>query len=177
MQVWKAFKELFWEISFLDHWLLFLYVVSVHNFSFIFYGDYLFISRSQCRCSWFSAFHSGTYWMSSSIYSTRRSTIISHIHSMYILANWLLSWNSIKISSLNLWLIWSHVCFGFCIILKIHNYSDFYPFCSFVSVIHLLVGVVYCLVSWSIGLPKRAVSISFFLQLLSSRFKPQYGFH
>ena len=26
------------------------------------------------------------------------------------------------------------------------------------SVIHLFVGVVYCLVSWSVGLPKRAVS-------------------
>lgn len=32
------------------------------------------------------------------------------------------------------------------------------PFCSFVSLIHLLVGVVYCLVGWSVGLPKRAVS-------------------
>jgi hypothetical protein len=30
--------------------------------------------------------------------------------------------------------------------------------CSFVSVIHLFVGVVYCLVSWTVGLPKRAVS-------------------
>lgn len=29
---------------------------------------------------------------------------------------------------------------------------------SFVSVVHLLVGVTYCLISWSIGLPKRAVS-------------------
>ncbi|KAI8020454.1 hypothetical protein LOK49_LG04G03084 [Camellia lanceoleosa] len=29
-------------------------------------------------------------------------------------------------------------------------------FSSFVSVIHLLVGVVYCLVSWAVGLPKRA---------------------
>lgn len=31
---------------------------------------------------------------------------------------------------------------------------------SFVSVIHLLVGVVYCTASWSLGLPKRAVSFS-----------------
>jgi len=30
--------------------------------------------------------------------------------------------------------------------------------CSFVSTIHLLVGVAYCLVSWAVGLPKRAVS-------------------
>lgn len=29
---------------------------------------------------------------------------------------------------------------------------------SFVSVVHLLVGVVYCLISWAVGLPKRAVS-------------------
>jgi len=36
---------------------------------------------------------------------------------------------------------------------KIYNY---FPYPYFVSVIHLLVGVAYCLVSWSIGLPKRA---------------------
>ncbi|KAF8021401.1 hypothetical protein BT93_G1747 [Corymbia citriodora subsp. variegata] len=36
---------------------------------------------------------------------------------------------------------------------KVYNY---FPYPYFVSVIHLLVGVVYCLVSWSIGLPKRA---------------------
>ena len=36
-------------------------------------------------------------------------------------------------------------------------------FWSFVSVIHLFVGVVYCLVSWSVGLPKRAVSSTFFI--------------
>jgi len=29
--------------------------------------------------------------------------------------------------------------------------------CSFVSLIHLVVGVIYCLISWSVGLPKRAV--------------------
>lgn len=29
---------------------------------------------------------------------------------------------------------------------------------SFVSVVHLLVGVTYCLISWTVGLPKRAVS-------------------
>ncbi|KAL9668692.1 hypothetical protein QQ045_006230 [Rhodiola kirilowii] len=36
---------------------------------------------------------------------------------------------------------------------KIYNY---FPYPYFVSVIHLLVGVVYCLISWSVGLPKRA---------------------
>lgn len=33
------------------------------------------------------------------------------------------------------------------------------PPCSFVSAIHLAVGVVYCLISWSFGLPKRAVHL------------------
>ncbi|KAL9246334.1 hypothetical protein vseg_019881 [Gypsophila vaccaria] len=36
---------------------------------------------------------------------------------------------------------------------KVYNY---FPYPYFVSVIHLLVGVVYCLVSWGFGLPKRA---------------------
>lgn len=36
---------------------------------------------------------------------------------------------------------------------KVYNY---FPYPYFVSVIHLLVGVLYCLVSWSVGLPKRA---------------------
>jgi len=36
---------------------------------------------------------------------------------------------------------------------KIYNY---FPYPYFVSVIHLVVGVAYCLVSWSLGLPKRA---------------------
>ncbi|KAJ8774637.1 hypothetical protein K2173_017083 [Erythroxylum novogranatense] len=36
---------------------------------------------------------------------------------------------------------------------KVYNY---FPYPYFVSVIHLLVGVVYCLVSWAVGLPKRA---------------------
>ncbi|XP_047325791.1 triose phosphate/phosphate translocator, chloroplastic-like isoform X1 [Impatiens glandulifera] len=36
---------------------------------------------------------------------------------------------------------------------KIYNY---FPYPYFVSVIHLFVGVVYCLISWSVGLPKRA---------------------
>ncbi|XP_068331712.1 triose phosphate/phosphate translocator TPT, chloroplastic-like [Pyrus communis] len=36
------------------------------------------------------------------------------------------------------------------------RWISFHPLCSFVSVIHLLVGVVYCLVSWSAGLPRRA---------------------
>ncbi|GFZ06188.1 glucose-6-phosphate/phosphate translocator-like protein [Actinidia rufa] len=41
---------------------------------------------------------------------------------------------------------------------KIYNY---FPYPYFVSVIHLFVGVVYCLVSWAVGLPKRALLISF----------------
>ncbi|KAI3429197.1 TPT domain-containing protein [Psidium guajava] len=36
---------------------------------------------------------------------------------------------------------------------KVYNY---FPYPYFVSVVHLLVGVVYCLVSWAAGLPKRA---------------------
>ncbi|MQL10581.1 hypothetical protein EI010_25565, partial [Escherichia coli] len=36
---------------------------------------------------------------------------------------------------------------------KIYNY---FPYPYFVSVIHLFVGVVYCFVSWTVGLPKRA---------------------
>ncbi|XP_065879187.1 triose phosphate/phosphate translocator, chloroplastic isoform X2 [Euphorbia lathyris] len=36
---------------------------------------------------------------------------------------------------------------------KIYNY---FPYPYFVSVIHLFVGVVYCLGSWTVGLPKRA---------------------
>lgn len=31
-------------------------------------------------------------------------------------------------------------------------------FCSFVSAIHLAVGVAYCSISWMVGMPKRAVS-------------------
>ncbi|KAJ7943355.1 triose phosphate/phosphate translocator, chloroplastic-like [Quillaja saponaria] len=36
---------------------------------------------------------------------------------------------------------------------KVYNY---FPYPYFVSVVHLLVGVAYCLVSWAVGLPKRA---------------------
>ncbi|KAK4484050.1 hypothetical protein RD792_011269 [Penstemon davidsonii] len=36
---------------------------------------------------------------------------------------------------------------------KVYNY---FPYPYFVSVVHLLVGVVYCLISWGVGLPKRA---------------------
>lgn len=36
---------------------------------------------------------------------------------------------------------------------KVYNY---FPYPYFVSAIHLLVGVVYCLISWGLGLPKRA---------------------
>lgn len=46
---------------------------------------------------------------------------------------------------------------------KIYNY---FPYPYFVSVIHLLVGVVYCLVSWAVGLPKRAPMDSNLLKLL-----------
>ncbi|PKA59089.1 Triose phosphate/phosphate translocator, chloroplastic [Apostasia shenzhenica] len=46
---------------------------------------------------------------------------------------------------------------------KIYNY---FPYPYFVSVIHLFVGVVYCLVSWAIGLPKRAPIDSNLLKLL-----------
>ncbi|XP_057464079.1 triose phosphate/phosphate translocator, chloroplastic isoform X2 [Actinidia eriantha] len=46
---------------------------------------------------------------------------------------------------------------------KIYNY---FPYPYFVSVIHLFVGVVYCLVSWAVGLPKRAPMDSKLLKLL-----------
>ncbi|GAB2259526.1 hypothetical protein Droror1_Dr00010381 [Drosera rotundifolia] len=46
---------------------------------------------------------------------------------------------------------------------KIYNY---FPYPYFVSVIHLFVGVVYCLMSWSVGLPKRAPVDSNLLKLL-----------
>ncbi|KAI9111419.1 hypothetical protein K1719_017109 [Acacia pycnantha] len=36
---------------------------------------------------------------------------------------------------------------------KVYNY---FPYPYFVSVVHLLVGVIYCLVCWAVGLPKRA---------------------
>ncbi|CAA2997635.1 triose phosphate/phosphate translocator, chloroplastic-like [Olea europaea var. sylvestris] len=36
---------------------------------------------------------------------------------------------------------------------KVYNY---FPYPYFVSVVHLLVGGVYCLLSWGVGLPKRA---------------------
>ncbi|XP_027360242.1 triose phosphate/phosphate translocator, chloroplastic-like [Abrus precatorius] len=36
---------------------------------------------------------------------------------------------------------------------KVYNY---FPYPYFVSVVHLLVGVAYCLVCWALGLPKRA---------------------
>ncbi|KAJ0240678.1 Triose phosphate/phosphate translocator TPT [Hirschfeldia incana] len=46
---------------------------------------------------------------------------------------------------------------------KIYNY---FPYPYFVSVIHLFVGVVYCLLSWSVGLPKRAPINSNILKVL-----------
>ncbi|KAB5560636.1 hypothetical protein DKX38_005593 [Salix brachista] len=44
--------------------------------------------------------------------------------------------------------------------------TGFFFFMCFVSVIHLFVGVVYCLVSWTVGLPKRAPMDSNLLKLL-----------
>ncbi|CAN1280932.1 Triose phosphate/phosphate translocator TPT, chloroplastic [Linum perenne] len=46
---------------------------------------------------------------------------------------------------------------------KIYNY---FPYPYFVSVIHLAVGVVYCLISWGVGLPKRAPIDGKLLKLL-----------
>ncbi|KAJ0755648.1 putative sugar phosphate transporter domain-containing protein [Helianthus annuus] len=46
---------------------------------------------------------------------------------------------------------------------KIYNY---FPYPYFVSAIHLGVGVVYCLGSWTVGLPKRAPIDSNLLKLL-----------
>jgi solute carrier family 35 protein E1 len=46
---------------------------------------------------------------------------------------------------------------------KIYNY---FPYPYFVSVIHLFVGVVYCLISWTVGLPKRAPIDANLLKLL-----------
>ncbi|KAK4399156.1 UNVERIFIED_CONTAM: Triose phosphate/phosphate translocator, chloroplastic [Sesamum calycinum] len=46
---------------------------------------------------------------------------------------------------------------------KIYNY---FPYPYFVSVIHLFVGVIYCLLSWAVGLPKRAPIDSNLLKLL-----------
>ncbi|KAK6149949.1 hypothetical protein DH2020_017474 [Rehmannia glutinosa] len=46
---------------------------------------------------------------------------------------------------------------------KIYNY---FPYPYFVSVIHLFVGVIYCLISWTVGLPKRAPIDSNLLKLL-----------
>ncbi|XP_052156959.1 triose phosphate/phosphate translocator TPT, chloroplastic-like [Oryza glaberrima] len=43
---------------------------------------------------------------------------------------------------------------------------DYFPYPYFVSVSHLLVGVLYCLVGWSFGLPKRAPINSMVLKLL-----------
>ncbi|KAF8117213.1 hypothetical protein N665_0012s0215 [Sinapis alba] len=46
---------------------------------------------------------------------------------------------------------------------KIYNY---FPYPYFVSAVHLCVGVVYCLLSWSVGLPKRAPIDSNLLKVL-----------
>ncbi|KAE9605571.1 putative sugar phosphate transporter domain-containing protein [Lupinus albus] len=50
---------------------------------------------------------------------------------------------------------------------KVYNY---FPYPYFVSVVHLLVGVGYCLVSWSLGLPKRAVTLEPFFSASASQF-------
>ncbi|KAJ9707785.1 hypothetical protein PVL29_000045 [Vitis rotundifolia] len=47
---------------------------------------------------------------------------------------------------------------------KVYNY---FPYPRFVAFIHLLVGVIYCLVCWSLGLPKRAPIDKEFLLLLT----------
>ncbi|KAK6921920.1 Sugar phosphate transporter domain [Dillenia turbinata] len=47
---------------------------------------------------------------------------------------------------------------------KVYNY---FPYPYFVSVVHLLVGVAYCVVSWSVGLPKRAPMNKELLALLT----------
>ncbi|MBA0683853.1 hypothetical protein Goari_025480, partial [Gossypium aridum] len=44
--------------------------------------------------------------------------------------------------------------------------TGFFFFMCFVSVIHLFVGVVYCLISWAVGLPNRAPIDSNLLKLL-----------
>lgn len=46
---------------------------------------------------------------------------------------------------------------------KIYNY---FPYPYFVSAVHLFVGVVYCALSWVVGLPKRAPIDSNLLKLL-----------
>ncbi|CAO2205006.1 unnamed protein product [Urochloa humidicola] len=46
---------------------------------------------------------------------------------------------------------------------KIYNY---FPYPYFVSTVHLLVGTIYCLAGWSVGLPKRAPINSTLLKLL-----------
>ncbi|KAF5752058.1 hypothetical protein HS088_TW02G01078 [Tripterygium wilfordii] len=47
---------------------------------------------------------------------------------------------------------------------KVYNY---FPYPYFVSVVHLLVGAAYCILSWGIGLPKRAPIDKEFLLLLT----------
>ncbi|KAL0684902.1 hypothetical protein Bca4012_051750 [Brassica carinata] len=44
--------------------------------------------------------------------------------------------------------------------------TGFFFFMCFVSAVHLFVGVVYCLLSWSVGLPKRAPIDSNLLKVL-----------
>lgn len=115
------------------------------------------------------SFNAGTSWMSSSTYWTRRSIIISRIHSMLSLLIHFLCGAFIDFQLLESMLMpeINYSSFTFSIVradflllacfVPTHDHPSF-PSCSFVSVIHLLVGVVYCLVSWAVGLPKRAVS-------------------
>jgi len=52
---------------------------------------------------------------------------------------------------------------------KFHHLQQFENLlylCSFVSIVHLLVGV-YCLVFWAIDLPKHAVCFNFFMFYLA----------
>lgn len=80
-----------------------------------------------------------------STYSTRKYTTISHTHSKWLLLFRRFS-NQISCSCKEkIKLIWFS--------------------CSFVSVVHLLVGVTYCLISWTVGLPKRAVSSCIYIQV------------
>jgi hypothetical protein len=86
----------------------------------------------------------GTSWTWSSTSSTRRSTTTSLTHSKCVIYVWPRS-EQVNIHELT----------------DLASVETNMKICtadsSFVSVIHLLVGVVYCLISWAVGLPKRAV--------------------
>lgn len=94
-----------------------------------------------------------------STFSTRKSTIISHIHSKFISFFFLFFFFSFYKMDRFLQL----------------SFDPFHALDSFVSAIHLLVGVVYCLISWSIGLPKRAVTSRIFTKHLLSYYILEKG--